>query len=190
MGLVQTSPSAAAVTLAEAKAHLRIDGNADDAVLSSLIVAATQYVETETRTAIVGGTFRLTLDSFPAGPEIKLPRPPLSGVSAVKYLDPAGAEQTLSASLYVADTAAKPGRISLRPGSSWPATNGDANCVRIDFTAGHGDAASVPNLLKQCVLLMVGHWFENREAAIDRRIDTVPLAVESIVNQHAYPEAV
>jgi len=190
MGLQQVNPTAAAVTLDEAKAHLRIDGDSDDADLSRFIVAATDYIEQETRTSLLAQQFVQTFDAFPAGRVIQLLRPPLASVEAVKYLDADGTEQTLSDELYRVDIVSRPGRIVLSFGASWPATASEANAVRVEFTAGHGNVSQVPPLLKQAVLLMVGHMFENREAAIDRRIDTVPLAVESIVRLFEFPEAV
>jgi uncharacterized phiE125 gp8 family phage protein len=46
MALTQViPPSGLAVTLADAKAHCRVDGTDEDGLISSLIVAATQYVE-------------------------------------------------------------------------------------------------------------------------------------------------
>jgi uncharacterized phiE125 gp8 family phage protein len=106
------------------------------------------------------------------------------------YRDAAGELQTLDSAAYTVDTVTRPGRIVLKPTASWPETSGEANAAEVRFTAGYGTAADVPQILKQCVLLMLGSMFEHREAAIDRRIDVVPLAVESIVSQHQFLEAV
>jgi len=39
--------------------------------------------------------------------------------------------------------------------------------VEIDYTAGYGSAATdVPAGLRQAMLSLVGHWFENREAVL------------------------
>ncbi len=43
-----TPPAAEPLTLAQVKAHLRLDGNADDALLTSLIAAARRYLEATT----------------------------------------------------------------------------------------------------------------------------------------------
>lgn len=189
MGLTQLTTSPA-VSLAEAKAHLRVVGTQDDAAITGYALAATQFIEGETRTTLAGADFVLTLPAFPAGREIPIPRPPLRAVTAVKYTDAAGTLQTLAPSSYVVDADAKPGRVVLAAGASWPATAERPNAVRIEFAAGYASADAIPQLLKQAVLLMLGHYYENREAAIDRRVDTVPLAVQSIVNLTAYPEVV
>ena len=52
------------------------------------------------------------------------------------------------------------------------------------------DGSDVPQLLKQAVLLVVGHLYENREAATDRTITEVPMAVQRIVWQYQSPEVV
>jgi uncharacterized phiE125 gp8 family phage protein len=172
------------------KAHLRIDPNwiADDATLSAFLQAATEYVERETRTQILMRNFLLTLDGFPTDRFITLPRPPLSGVASVNYTDANGNAATLPTSAYTVDATTMPGRIVLNPGIAWPDTPPQqANAVRIAFSAGYSGIVSNP-MLEQCIKFLVGHYYENREGAIDRRIDTIPLAVESIIQSHAYPE--
>lgn len=61
-----TPPAEEPVTLAEAKAHLRVDIADDDMLISGLIVAARQYAETITRRALVTQSWRLALDRFPS----------------------------------------------------------------------------------------------------------------------------
>lgn len=192
MGLQTLSASDPPVTLEEAKAHLRIDGTADDATLAAIIAAATQYVEQQTRQALTSTTFRLSLDTFPQDREIQLPRPPLQSVEAIKYTDATSQEQTLDPATYTVDTATKPGRIVLKPGQTWPSTDGSAASVRVEFTAGYGTGDDVPMLLRQAIKLTAGAWMELREGATDRRYDSlpVPFAVESIVAMFAFPEVI
>src|SRR5689334_5708940 len=151
MALVQLTTSPA-VSLDEAKAHLRIVGTGDDATLTGFILAATQYVEAETRVAIASGDYVLTLAGFPAG-QIAIPRPPLVAVAAIRYVDADGTPRTLAPSAYYVDTDARPGRIAPAVGAAWPATSPRSNAVRVEFVAGY-DPADVPQLLKQAVLLM------------------------------------
>jgi uncharacterized phage protein (predicted DNA packaging) len=49
------------------------------------------------------------------------------------------------------------------------------------------DGSDVPQLLQQGILLMLGHLYENREAATDRTISEVPLAIQRIVLQYINP---
>ena len=55
------------VSLAAAKLHLRIDGTAEDANVSSLIGRGTGYAQKQTGRALVSQQWRLVLDCFPAG---------------------------------------------------------------------------------------------------------------------------
>ena len=188
MKLITLSTSPPPVTLDEVKTHLRVDGDALDSVLSPLIEAATDFVERETRQTLRPTSFRLYLDGFPAEREIKLPRLPLVSVDAVRYVA-SGIERTLHPIAYAADpSGSKPGRLALGYDQSWPVADRVPSAAYIDFTAGH--AGNCPATLKTLVAMVAGHYLEHPEAAVDRRIEAVPLAVESIINLHAYPEVV
>jgi uncharacterized phiE125 gp8 family phage protein len=77
----------------------------------------------------------------------------------------------------------------LAAGASWPHTDDTAAAVTVNYTAGYY-GGEVPQTLVLAVKMFAGHWFEQREAATDRRFDSVPFAVESILTQQTYPEAV
>jgi uncharacterized phiE125 gp8 family phage protein len=64
----------------------------------------------------------------------------------------------------------------------WPLTQpGKSKAVSVDFVAGYGPTpATVPALLKQAICLLVGHWFENREA-VGNVGGEVAFAVDSIL---------
>lgn len=184
MGLIAITTSPSPITLIRAKQHLRIDDNAEDEQILALISAATDFLATETGQSLAATTtYRLSLDGFPADREISLPKPPLQSVESIKWVDPNGQEQTLDPATYIVDASTKPGRIVLKPNQNWPTTDRSANCVNIDFTAGY---TALPFMLRQAILLLVGHWHEHREAAIDRRIDEVPIALRSIIDLHKF----
>ena len=90
--------------------------------------------------------------------------------------------------VYFVDTKSEPGRIVLNSGNSWPSTTlRPANGVCITFIAGYGDAATdVPKKIKQAMLLLIGHYYENREAVLSTGMNavTVPLAVDSLLWQN------
>ena len=191
-----TPPAAEPVTLAEARAHLRIDGTGDDALIAALIAAAREAVESHTRRALMAQSWRLTLDRFPGAPlpwwdgvrqgadlpssagAIELPRPPLQSVASVTVFDDADAPAVVPAADYFVDTAREPGRIVLRSAKSWPVVRRAAAGVEIDFTAGYGAATDVPQAIRQGILLLAGYWFENREAVSpDGPAAEIPLGV-------------
>ena len=48
--------------------------------------------------------------------------------------------------------------------------------------AGYGAAAAVPAAIKQAMLLLIGHWFANREAVnVGNIVTAMPLAVEALI---------
>lgn len=175
-----TAPASDPVTLGEAKAHLRVDHSDEDARITSLIKAATSYLDG--RTGVIGRclvtqTWELTLDAFPAK-EIELPLGPVASVTSVKYVDAAGLEQTLSAGSYYVDTASLSAWVV--PEDTWPATMAAANAVTVRYVAGTA-AASVPEAIRQAILLLVGHWYENRQPVADGSIASLPFTVDALL---------
>lgn len=164
-----TPPATTPVSLAEAKAHLRVDFPDDDTLIASLIATATAHFAG--RHGILGrelinATWDYHCDALPyAWPfTLELPFPPLVSVTWVKYLDGAGVERTLDASAYVVETAEFVGRIRPAYGTDWPDTLDDFNAVRVRFVAGFGAAAAdVPAPIRSAMLLMIGALYANRE---------------------------
>ena len=168
MGLtLTTAPAAEPVTLVEAKAHLKVEVDADDTLISALVEAARQHAERFLNRQLVTATWKLTLDRWPEGTTVRLPRPPLSTITSVKYIDTAGDQQTLDAASYTVDAESEPGRVVPAYGVSWPAVRSIINAIEISYTAGYGDADAVPQAIKQAILFLVGHWYEHREEVVD-----------------------
>lgn len=162
-----TAPGAEPVTLAEAKAHLRVDVVDDDATITGLIAAAREQGELVARRAFVTQTWELSLTCWPARSYIELPRPPLVSVTSISYVDSAGVTQTMSPGDYVVDAASEPGRVWLGYNKSWPsAALRPGASISVRYVAGYGAAVAVPARYKQAVLLLIGHFYENREEVI------------------------
>lgn len=195
-----TPPATEPLTLQEALDHLRLEQDAPDAALvTALIQAAREYAETRTARQFITATWRLTLDRFPcrsytdwgswpdARAKISLPRPPLQSVSSVAYLDPSGAPQTWATDQYVvlapAQIQALPGQIYPALGVAYPATAARPDAVTITFVAGYGAASAVPRAIKQALLLLIGAWYEQREAVVAGQVTEVPLAVDALLGQ-------
>lgn len=152
------------VTLAEAKAQCLIDHSDRDTELQRYIAAATEYCE-----GICNQTFiqreRVAYFQGFCDPRtgsrvrLELPWPPLVSVTSIKYLDTAGAEQTLASSVYRAHTGDDlRGYVELLPSQSWPSTYGVSDDVWITCQAGYGPSPSdVPETVRQAILLMVSH---------------------------------
>lgn len=165
-----TAPASEPITLAEAKAHLRVTDTDEDDLISAYIVSAREVCEQQLGRALVTQTWEKVLDAFPAN-EIVLPWPPLLAITSVKYIDTAGTEQTLGAATYALDTYSEPGWLLLADGEEWPETRDVANAVKIRYTAGYGAAAAVPQSIKAWIKLYVGALYENREASSEKPVN-------------------
>ena len=178
-----TPPASEPVLLADAVLHCRIDGTDEIALGTALSVAAREYCEKYSGRAYITQTIRASFDGWPRFP-INLPRPPLASVSSVKYYGEDNTEYTLDAANYYVDTDAEPGRIALAAGISLPATTlRDINAVQVTYTAGYGAAAAaVPQRVKQAMLLLIGYWYQNREAAAIGKVSSeISFAVQSLL---------
>src|SRR5262252_7263299 len=171
---IVTPPAVTPLSLDEVKAHLRVATNDQDALITTYLRAATDFIDGEwgfLGRALVTQTWRLTLDGFPTGGggavsyfnpysywgwnfgstnmngQIKIPLPPLQSVTQIEYDDPNGNVQTVNAGDFFVDTQSEPGWIVPQGSKSWPSTLDAINTVRIDFVAGYpADSSSPPDL--------------------------------------------
>lgn len=178
-----TAPVSEPITLAQAKAHLRVTGNAEDELISSLIVAARDLCESETGRALMSQTWELSQDNFCN--EMKLGRAPVSSVTSIKYSDANGAEQTLASTEYVLDNASNSmSRVVIAPNKSWPQVYNGINNVRVRYVAGYANADAVPEALKQWMKLQISHWFRNRESVNVGNITSKMDFVDNLLNAY------
>jgi uncharacterized phiE125 gp8 family phage protein len=155
-----TPPTALAVSLDEAKAHLRVESLSDNALITAMIEAATAGLGYLNRT-ICPADWALDLSEF--SDEILLPRPPLVSVASITYRDDADTEQTVSASVYtVVKDSLGVGIVRLAWGQSWPGARSGGEPITISFSAGY---AQVPPAIKAAILLRVGRLYELRDAS-------------------------
>lgn len=184
-----TAPVNAAMSVADAKAHVRVDFNDDDDYIDGLISVATKAIENETARKFITQTWDLYLDAFPASGSIRLPFGSLQSVSSLKYTDSANAESTVATTVYDVVTWEDPGRITLAYSQTWPVpTLRAAGGVVVRFVCGYGDAASdIPEPLVQAMKLTIGHLYENREEVmIGQGITSIelPRAVQSLISPY------
>lgn len=180
--VVVTAPSAEPVTLAEAKAHLRVDDLFSDAVITAMIVAARQLAESGTRRALMAQTWDFYRDEFPSWGLI-VPLPPLQSISSITYTDTNGASQTLATDQYLVDPYREPGRITPAYGLAWPGTRQQANAVKVRFVAGYTSATLVPQGIKSWMLLTIGNMSEHRTELEDGNYQALPFA-DSLLTQN------
>lgn len=159
-----TAPATLPVTLAEAKAHLRVEHGDEDVLIQAFIAAATERLDGWAGVlgrCLMLQTWRQDFDGF--APMLRLPLHPVAAVSQVAYVDTASANQIAASSLYdlLRDDAGD--YVALKPGQSWPATGVVNVPVSITFTAGE---AAAPAPIRAAILLMVGDLYANRETAV------------------------
>lgn len=179
-----TAPATEPVTLAEAKAHLRVTASDEDTLLTNLIVSARQDAEEFTRRAFITQTWDYALDAAGLGQcasygegysegidvvslkdAIEIPRPPLISVTSVKSYSTGNVEAVFASANYFVDTLSEPGRIALNLGQVWPTDLRAANALIVRFVAGYGAAGAVPQKIKDAMLRYIAYLYENREGS-------------------------
>ena len=204
---ISTAWSETAITLAEAKTHLRLEGSDDDTYLNALISTAQFAVEKYTGRAITNQTLKLGLDGLPyaddnkyypegffTAPDINrslgyivLPRPPLVSVTHLKYYDEDNTATTFATSNYHVDTQTEPGRLVLKRGKTFPSASDlrTANAYEITYVAGYGSSRDdVPTPIKQAIKLLVAHLYENREAGTKDSTNAIPYTIMGMLDPY------
>jgi uncharacterized phiE125 gp8 family phage protein len=184
MPLILTSgPSVEPVSLADAKAHARVDSDAEDTLISSLILAARLHIERCLDLALISQSWSLYLDRWPDGAFVELPLAPLISVDAVRLYGPTGSSAALDPGLFIIDSASRRPRLARQDGQSWPLPGRGVNGVEIAFTAGYGQAEDdVPAPVRLAIRMLVAHWYEAREPVLlGEQADPVPASVASLI---------
>ena len=169
--ILTTPPLAEPLALADAKAHLRVTTTDEDAMISTLISAARRHVEQATGLALITQGWSVFLDHWPEDPAITLPLWPLIAIADLKVWGDDNIAAVIDPAHYFADGVSRPARLVRRGSRVWAAPGRIANGIEIVASFGFGAASAVPAPLKQAMLALVAHWFENRG-------DTAPLPLD------------
>ncbi len=179
---LKTAPADEPLEIEEVKTHLRVDTSDEDDYIHSLIIAARDYCERYQNRAYISQTWELWLDAWPAC--FILPRAPLISITSIDYYDTSNVKATLLETDYYVDTMSEPGRVMPAYGKSWTTTPlRAANGICVTFVAGYGCAGDVPAGVKHAMLLLIGHWYENREASTDKPLSSITFAVDNLLWQ-------
>ena len=155
-----TPPAAEPLTLADVKAHLRIDGSEEDALLASLVTTAREHLERETGLCLIVQAWRLHLDRWPKDGVIRIAKSPVQAIQNITVYEADGTAVDVPLQDHLLDGAGRPVRLWLR---SPPEPGRSVNGIEIDFSAGFGEAGmDVPDTLKRAMSIHVAHMFAFR----------------------------
>ncbi len=172
------------VTVADAKAHLRIDSDFtdDDLYIQTLISAARYHIETVSSRTLVRSQWQMKMDWFPSW-DIELPNPPITtGSIVVTYVPSGGTTTPVAYTDFREDRDSTPAVIRPQWNGTWPSCRGAENDVTITYWAGYGESPeNVPPPSRHCALMMVAHWFANRESVVQGGMNPVPMAAEILL---------
>ena len=176
------------ITLDDVKLHLMVEHDLDDDLITDYIWQAIAYCEESTGSDFTEAVYDLAVPGWNDNTvpcwnrKIILPKVPVSAVASVKYYDTDNAQQTLSSSSYYVHTPTRqPAVVEFDANTTLPALKTRADAVTIRFTAGY---ATLPHQARAAILLLVGSWYENRQAEITGTITTtLKLGAERLLNQ-------
>jgi len=183
---VTAAPSLEPITTSELKAYLRFSSSSEDTLLGTLITAARQQIENQTRRPMVTQTLVASFRDWPDSLKIRLPFGNLLTVTSLKYLDEAGAEQTVNSSNYKVITDLQPGQIELIEDFDAPEVYEREDAVYATCTAGYGaTAASVPATLRTAVMMLAAYWFEHRiPVQIGDGVNEMPMQLQHLIRSY------
>lgn len=177
------APAAPLLTIADAKAHLRVDHADEDALISGLIDAAHAHIDGYGGTlgrALITQTWTVDFPTFMN--RMDIPLAPVQSAT-IQYYDSTNAQQTLATSVYAVLTDGLGPYVDLKYNQQWPQTYTRDDAVKITFVAGYGaTAASVPAAIRAAMLLLISHWYDNRSTlSIGESVSELPFSVSALL---------
>lgn len=160
-----TPPTDLPVSLAAAKAHLRVEHDEDDGMIEGLIAAAVSHLDGWTGAlgrCLMPQVWRVDLPSFPLCGRIVLPIVPVRSVT-ITYLDGSGALVGLLEDEFSLRGTRGGMEVWRAPARSWPATAEAPIALSLTLACGWQAADDVPAAIRHAILLMVGDLYRNRE---------------------------
>lgn len=159
-----TPPTAPAVSLDDAKLHLRVENSLEDTLIEAQVDAATQAAEHIMQRGVMPQQRAYTAHGFPAGScPMTIRFGGITDIDSITYVDPDGQLQTLAASDYSVTISDRLTYIS--PVLDWPDVDGlHPLPVSVIFNCGWQDAAHVPAAVRSWILLRLAALYEMRSA--------------------------
>lgn len=178
--IVTVAPAIEPVELAEAKAQCRVDHGIEDDLIKAYISVSRVLVENWLGRALITQTRKFLTDEVEC--EYELPGAPLQALTSFTLYDESDAATTMSTSAWRVD--ALEGELYQKPSTQWPSVlMRQVNPIEIVYTCGYGNTAdAVPYPIRLAILLLVGHYYTNRQAVDMVRTQGWPQQLEFGVN--------
>ncbi|MEM1299877.1 MAG: head-tail connector protein [Pseudomonadota bacterium] len=175
------------VPLAEFSTHLRLshgfnDDGVENGILEMYLRNATAVVERRTGQALISRPYTLQVACWDREGHLTLPVGPVTSIDSVRFVSP-GSMIDLEPEDWVLLPGTTRQKLTGPDGTSlWPLPRGAV--AELTFNAGYGLTWNdVPDDLRQAVLLLASHYYENRFGEIEVE-GGLPFGVLSIVEQH------
>lgn len=163
-----TPPSARPVSLADAKVHLRVDDDAEDALIEGYIDAAVGHLDGYggiLGRALMRQDWRESAAFWPASRAVELRLAPVAEILSITARAPGGGVATVPGSDYRLLTGASRPIVLFGVDAVLPPLDGAPDAMTITYRAGYGDeAAALPSALKSAILMMVGDLWRFRDS--------------------------
>ena len=175
------APETLPLTLDEAKRHLRVEHGDENDLITSLIGAVTAHLDGWSGIlgrCLIAQEWKASYPCFKR--VLRLPFPDVTA-AAVSYFDAYDEAQAFDASAFRLLEDSAGAYVWLAAGTTYPAVYGRPDAVQVTFTAGYGAAADVPLPIRQAMKLLIGHFYENREAVTAQAMRELPMAVKALI---------
>ena len=180
--ILTTPPTVEPLSLAEAKAQLRIYHSDDDTFISTLITTSRRLIEQRYDMCMLQQSWSLFLDDWPEGGIFDLGLQPLISVTDIKVYGDDDVAATIDPAHYFADVSSNPPRVILRRGRVFQPPGRRAKGVEVKLVTGFGVSASmVPSEIKQAMLMAISDWYANRG---DQNSGRLPLSAIELLRPY------
>lgn len=204
---VVVEPEVEPLTVVEAKNHLRVDIDDDDAYIADLITVARRTCEKLTARKLIATTVDQVVEYIPVGgymnrwvrhnltpcdpgwypshvEPVKLELSPVLSLVGLYWTGADDAEQSLDATSL--RLIRRDGAYWIKPadGVEWPT---HAHDVRVRYVSGYGaDATKVPPTIKHAMRLLIGTWYDTRESIVDGTVSELPDGVRRLLGLESW----